>query len=244
VQAATETAPPRRVDIKGAADHVDTSTLGGRIAWARMRKEMTQKDLAERVKNRDGSSKSRATIVQYEANNIMPPLDVVELIAKQLGVSPSYIAFGEHVVEGISALKDVEMISFPEISFGKDGQYVSSTMAYSKERVTELGISRDNIVAYVMPHAAKAFGIEAGDLLISDTSITTPTDKGGLYVIKTQAGMELIRVNPHYGAAPRGKTISFSDPNGRALTAKVSDLHFLGGVVSTIRRSDEMRSGE
>lgn len=236
MQAVAETATsPRRVDIEGAVDNVDTSTLGGRMAFARMRKNMTQKQLAEKIKNRDGSSKSRATVVQYENNNIMPPLDVVELIAKQLGVSPSYIAFGEHVVEGI-AHKDVEMISFPEITFGKDGQFVSSTMAYSKERVADLGIERDNIVAYVMPHDAKAFGISEGDLLISDTSVVQPTDKGGLYVIKTQSGMEIIRVDPNYGSAARGKQINFTDPDGQKLSAKISDLHFLGCVVSTIRK--------
>lgn len=236
MQAAIAEVPtsPRRVDIEGAVDNVDTTTLGGRMAFARMRKQMTQKDLAAKILNKDGSSKSRATVVQYENNNIQPPLDVVELIAKQLGVSPSYIAFGDHVVAGISH-KDVEMISFPEIKFGTNGSYVSSTMAYSKERVADLGIEPENIVAYVMPHDAKAFGISENDLLISDTSVTQPTDKGGLYVIKTQMGMEVIRVDPNYGATARGKQVTFTDPEGRKQTAKQSDLHFLAGVVSTIR---------
>jgi transcriptional regulator with XRE-family HTH domain len=224
---------PRRVDIAGAVDTVNTNTLGGRMAFARMRKSMTQKDLAERVKNKDGSSKSRATIVQYENDNIMPPLDVVELIAKQLGVSASYIAFGEHVVEGITNA-DVEMVSFPEITFGKDGEYISSTMAYSKERVAELGIARDAIKAYVMPHDAPAFDISAGDLLITDVSVTKPTNNGGLYIIKTQTGMEIIRVDPHYGSGARGKDLSFTDPSNRVMTAKMSELHFLGAVVSTV----------
>ncbi len=235
MQADTPTLP-RRVDVAGAADSVNTNTLGGRMAFARMRKNLTQKELAERVKNRDGSAKSRATIVQYENDNIQPPLDVVAIIAKQLGVSPSYIAFGEHVVEGVTNT-DVAMVSFPEIKWGRDGHYVSSTMAYSKERVAELGLTPESIKAYIMPHDAPAFDIHTGDLLITDASVTQPTDEGGLYILKTQGGtsMEVIRVDPHYASGPRGKVLTFANREGRSLNAKLADLHFLGAVVSTVR---------
>ncbi len=224
----------RRVDIAGSEEKIDKRTLGGRMAWARMRKKMTQKDLADRIPNKNGESKSRATIVAYENDNIQPPLDVVELIARQLDVSPAFIAYGEHTVSGINHHRDSEMISFPEISFGRDGSFISDTLAFSKTKVDALGIDRDEIKGYVLPHDASKFGLSKGDTLIVDAAITEPIYPHTLYVLRTQSAMEVVRIEQDFGGT-KAKMITMTGPTGHATQRKLGDLTFLGAVVSSIR---------
>ena len=79
----------RRVDQPGSGDAPDMLTVGGRIAWARVREEVTQEAVAKAI------DKVRPTVVQYEANKIVPPIEVIEKMARFLKVSPSFLAFGE-----------------------------------------------------------------------------------------------------------------------------------------------------
>lgn len=218
----------RRVDVAGSAEATDVTSLGGRMSFARLRKKLSQKELAE------ACDKSRASIVQYEGNKILPPLDVVQKIAKYLNVSSSYIAYGEHVVEGISH-KEVEMVSFPEISFGRDGSFTSSTFAFAKSLIAEYGIPFESVASYVLDHEAPAFEMKTGERLIINTSITEPNGKADMYLLQTGTGMEVVRLEPNLGKAA-GQQVRFTGPKGQLLTAKLGDLTILGAIVATIRR--------
>ena len=59
--------------------------VGIRIKEARMRKNMTQKDLAKRI------SRSETAVSSYESNVQFPPLDVLISIAEVLEVSLDYL---------------------------------------------------------------------------------------------------------------------------------------------------------
>ena len=59
--------------------------FGNRIKELRLRRKLTQKELAERI------SKSKAAISSYESDNQVPPVDVLISIAKVLGVSVDYL---------------------------------------------------------------------------------------------------------------------------------------------------------
>lgn len=219
---------PRRMDVAGASDHIDTSTLGGRMAWARLRKSMTQKELARL------SKKSRATIVQYENDEITPPLAAVATIADKLGISPSYIAYGENVVTGVES-REVEMVSFPEFSMGKDGSFASSVFAFAKSYIDTLGVAPGDIAAYVLNREAPAFDMHVGDRLIVDKSMTKPSPDRDMYLLQSPAGLEVVRVEPDLTG--RAKTLVMQGSKGQRMTAKISDITILGAIVSSIRVS-------
>lgn len=71
------------------AGKMDVSTLGGRIKNKRIEAGLTQENLAELmyVKN--------TLISQYESNIIMPPVDKLQEIAKNLKTSIGYLVEGE-----------------------------------------------------------------------------------------------------------------------------------------------------
>jgi hypothetical protein len=53
----TVSSTPRRVDIPGTIDMIDLSTMGGRITWARIRKELRQEDVAEKLGKSPGDGR-------------------------------------------------------------------------------------------------------------------------------------------------------------------------------------------
>ena len=60
--------------------------LGSRLKLIRLKRGMTQKDLAGRI------NKSVPAVSSYESNAQLPPLDVLESIALALNVSIDYLA--------------------------------------------------------------------------------------------------------------------------------------------------------
>lgn len=223
----TMTVPPRRMDVAGAAERADLSSLGGRISFARLRQRLTQAEVATSL------GKSRATIVQYEQNNILPPIDVVEDIAKKLQVSPSFLAYGEATVPGLS--KSLEMTTFAENRVGKDGSYVSGAYAFNIETVNEFGVEPGNFEAYVLNHDAPQFDLRSGDRLFIDNSVNAPTNDRDTYLLKTGQGVEIVRIEPDFTAKAGGQ-IRMTGPKGQSLTAKPGELEFIGAVVATLRK--------
>jgi transcriptional regulator with XRE-family HTH domain len=219
----------RRSDLPGYVDDVSQHTLGGRLAWSRMRKKMTQKELA------DAANKARATIVQYENDNIQPPIDVVAVLAEKLGVSPSYLAYGEHVVSGM-VHKDTEMVSFPELSVGRDGTYTSSTFAFPKELIESYGVDTTSATlnAYVLATNAPAFEFASGDRVFVDTTITVPDTQHDMYLLKTRTGVEIVRVEPDFGSGA-SKEVRFTSSKGVAGKSKLADLTIIGAIVASLR---------
>lgn len=228
VEVVTATVPSRRMDVAGAAERTDLSTLGGRISFARLRQQLRQEDVAKSL------GKSRATIVQYEQGNIQPPLDVVAEIAEKLDVSPSFLAYGEATVPGLNSSK-VEMVSFAERRVGKDGSYVDGAYSFSKGIVAELGVESTDIEAYVLNHDAPEFGLRVGDRMFIDKSMTGPTYDHDTYLLKTAKGIEIVRIEPDLSSKNTG-TIKMVGPKGQNLSNKASDLEFLGAVVATLRK--------
>jgi transcriptional regulator with XRE-family HTH domain len=220
---------PRRIDPVGAIDKVDTTTMGGRMTWARLRKGMTQAELAKSL------GKSRASVVQYEQGNILPPLDVVSEVAERLGVTPGFIAFNEHAVPGLNRA-DVQTLAFPENKVGKDGIYATSVFSFDQKLVADYGVEeQDAFAAFVLGHEAPEFGLRSGDRIFADTSVKGPVSGRDLYLIRTAQGMEIVRVEPSLSS--RADTnLNMTGPKGQSLKGKLSDLEFIGAVVATLRR--------
>lgn len=75
--------------------------LGSRLKETRIRRNLTQKMLADRV------NKSVSAISSYELNTQMPPLDVLISIANVLNVSLDYLAGLDNVEK--YAIKDLSL---------------------------------------------------------------------------------------------------------------------------------------
>lgn len=224
----TVAVPPRRVDMAGTNGRADLSTLGGRMSFARLRSKLTQAEVAQKLE------KSRATVVQYEQNNILPPLNVVEEMAELLGVTPSFLAYGEASVPGLHR-SSMEMVTFGERRVAKDGNAVVSAYAFSRELTDDLGVAPENIEAFVLSHDAPAFELRAGDRLFIDKSITSPVHDRDTYLLKTGNGVEVVRVEPML-TAKKGGEIQMSGPKGQSWSVKESELEFVGAIVATLRK--------
>jgi transcriptional regulator with XRE-family HTH domain len=154
---------PRRVDIAGTIDLLDLSTMGGRIAWARIRKELRQEDVADRL------GKSRATVVQYEKNNIMPPIPEVERLAATLDVSPEFLAFGRQGVDAVRNNKTT-MVTVPEMSMGGKRLFQSGEAALPKRFFEKQDISPERTRMFVLDHDEDEFMFFEGDSIAVDQS--------------------------------------------------------------------------
>lgn len=216
----------RRSDLAGSDVNLDLNTLGGRLAQSRLRKEMTQDQLAKAV------DKVRATIVAYERGDITPPIPVVELIANALNVSPAFLAFGVHVVK--EAEKDGTAISIDEITYGRDGPFVSGNYILPVSLAREYAARVTDLSVYVLGHNAEAFNLRSGDRLFTDTSVNALSSEFDTYVIETRSGMEIVRIAPSFAAA--GKSVLVEGPRGDKIETRVADLKIMGAVVSTLRQ--------
>jgi xylose isomerase len=165
----------------------------------------------------------------------MPPLDVVKEVADRLGVSPAFIAYGEHTVPGVSKA-DIKTVLFAENKVGKDGIYGTSVFSFDQKLIEELGVDeKDAFAAFVLGHDAPAFDLRVGDRIFADTSVKGPVTGRDLYLIKTAQGMEIVRVEPSLSSRA-DTTLNMTGPKGQSLKGKLSDLEFIGAVAATLRR--------
>lgn len=218
--------PNRRVDHPGAIEQIDLSTQGGRITWARMRRQMTQKDLASAI------DKSRVSVVQYEQNNIEPPISVMSLIANKLDVSASFLAFGEHGVTGVKNAEE-EILSIEEVTFGRDGKYASANMALPKTLLGDMSDAEARLSAYVLPFDAPAFDLQSGDRVFADQTITSIVSQHDTYLIKVDNSFDIIRVEATLSS---GAKRAISNRKGQKMNVAVADLDIIAAVVGSIRR--------
>lgn len=217
----------RRVDQPGSGDDIDLQTVGGRIAWARIREDVTQESVAKAV------GKVRPTIVQYESSRITPPIDIIEKLAKFLKVSPSFLAFGEHGIQTQGNAGE-DVVNVDQITFGRDGSYNSGVFLLPRDLAESYVENLRSLKAYVMSHHAPHFNLRAGDRVFADTSINVISNQHDTYLLDTGSGMEIVRVPP---SLTKSVSVDLVGPNGETLTAKVKDLNIIGAVVSTLKSS-------
>lgn len=217
----------RRSDLAGSDSDLDLNTLGGRLAYARLREQVTQDDLAQAI------DKVRGTIVAYESNKIMPPIPIVQALAKVLKVSPSFIAFGEHGVKAVGGANPAEAtINIDEITYGRDGRYVSGTFAMPRTLAESYVDQVRDLKVIVLGHNADAFGLRQGSRLFVDTSIDAISNEFDTYVIEVNGGMDVIRVAPSFAKTAK---VTVEGSRGGKEQVAVKDLKILGAVVSTLR---------
>lgn len=102
-------AQARKINRVGSREpHIATitaTTIGQRMVERRIGLGLTQEQVANQVifRSKTGRNKgsertlSRATLAMYEIDQTEPDLQKIESIAKALGVTPGWLAFGEEV---------------------------------------------------------------------------------------------------------------------------------------------------
>ena len=210
---------PTDLDIDGV-DAVDEDGLGKRIEIARNAAGLLQKELAAKI------GKSRATIVQYEAGNIWPPIKIIRAIAQVLGVGPAHLAFG------VSSERDLppggKRVAVPmgnrdngEIG-GRDG------LKMPQQLVADLGWPAEGLRLLRLDLAAPHFSLGRGDMLIVDCDNAKFSPDGKIYAISYVGGVMVVRCealpeddnNLPLLTGPNGQTFwpsGISSPLGRVV---------------------------
>lgn len=221
---------PRRVDIPGTDKGLDLHTMGGRIAWSRLRRDMTQAAVAKKL------GLSRATIVQYEKDNITPPIPAVERLAATLDVSPEFLAFGR---QGVDALRNAaeEIVTVAEVSHGSSGLFESGAFAMPKKVFDGKGMDTTRTKMFVLDHDEDEFGFSEGDRIIIDQSVKDIHSSDNiLFLIETSDGPAVLRREPNVGGARKGEVVL---TNGRGVSQAIRETTFkvlgaVNGVLSLV----------
>lgn len=219
----TEHRTPRRVDLHGSDADLDTTQFSGRIASARLAAGLTQEELGKSI------GRTRQSILQYERGASFPPIDVIEALAQRLGVSSTYLAFGEHAVRTVKA--DM-VVNIDEMSYGKDGRFVSGSFVIPRALAESYVEDIRGLKVFSLNHNAPLFGLSAGDRLFVNTRVTEMTLAHDTYAIEIGGEMEVVRYEP----SPKKDMVAFINPANAKVEMKVKDVKVLGPVVSTLSR--------
>lgn len=197
-------------------------SVGERIKWARERKEMTQKELGRLA------GKSRAAIVQYEQDRIAAPVSVLGDLARILGVSPEFLAFGRSGLPGVSNAEE-EIMVVEEITGGRDGVAASGGWGMPRSFFSNYPGDRTSIKAIVVTSEEPTFDLRAGDRVFVDTA--APVERDGLYVIVTAFGHRVVRIKTGFTSAL--KVVHGVDGSEESLDPNA--LTVVGIVVASLR---------
>lgn len=219
----TEHRTPRRVDLHGSDADLDTTQFSGRIASARLAAGLTQEELGKSI------GRTRQSILQYERGASFPPIDVIEALAQRLGVSSTYLAFGEHAVRTTKA--DL-VVNIDEITYGKDGRFTSGSFVIPRALAESYVEDIRGLKVFSLNHNAPLFGLSAGDRLFVNTRVTEMTLAYDIYAVEIGGEMEIVR----YTTSPKKDMVAFIDPKNSKSEVKAKDIKVLGPVVSTLSR--------
>src|SRR5271166_2328222 len=90
-----------------------TPSVGQRIREAREDKGMTQQDIASHLEM------SRAGVAQWESDTTSPSIATIGKVARFLGVTPSFLAFGVGGEPEVIYEPPEGTIAVPEVAFGQ-----------------------------------------------------------------------------------------------------------------------------
>ncbi len=195
------------------------ATLGRRLAVVRDERKLTQGELAKRL------GKSRATVNQYEAGTIEPPLKMVEKLATILDVDPGLLAFGMPISPGEPGNR-IEVVG----ALGGDVEFIELSQGLQAKLRLELSHAQ----VLELSSDASTFGLRRGDLVFLDSSIDRIRGDGSLYAVRGDAGgLNIIRSDVHLEANAARVRITVGQGQLSEVDPKKVDV--LGLVRATLR---------
>lgn len=218
----TVSSTPRRVDIPGMEDTLNLDTVGGRITWARIRKELRQEDVAKKL------GKSRATIVQYEKDNINPPVAEIVRLADALDVTPEFLAFARQGIDATRNGKAEQVITLSQMTMGGKRLFESGEIALPRAFFANKDINIERTKMYVLDHDEGEFDFYKGDNLIVDQSVKDITDSSRtLFLVQINGGSPTIYRRESVTTTGKVKVI---DGAGKGHMYAIDDLKVIGAV--------------
>ncbi|XAI95916.1 transcriptional regulator [Microcystis phage Mwe-JY26] len=200
------------------------STIGERIRHAREEKEMSQLDVSNLL------GLSRAAVAQWESNTTSPSLFKTVEVAKILGVSPEWLAFG---INQSAQPESEDTVRLPEIIFDNGEKPTTIPGAWSLPRDWLRGdlrcLSMEKLVVWRVEGSNMAPSYEEGDRVIVDTLASRPSP-GGVFLHWDGVGpvLNAIVVRPVEGK-PRA-IVSSLDSATPSFEAEIESLHIIGRV--------------
>jgi len=223
----TTTDTARRVDLPGTLENLTVlDTMGKRVAWARLRRKLTQAELAKRL------DKSRATIVQYEQDNILPPIDVVIKLSDLLHVSPEFVAFGRQGVDGLQNGKEIVPVS--EIVMGTSSEYTNAGYALPTNLLDDFSISDNKLQVFKLTHDCTHFNFRRGDRVVVATDVVKPDRDHSTFLCRTSDGYDVVQFQPKHDSSSRLVTVVTG--NGAVDHWDIDTLNIAGAVTASIVR--------
>lgn len=219
---------PRRVDVSGMSAAVNLQTMGGRMAWARIRRGLTQAEVAKKM------AKSRVTITQYERDNILPPLPEIVKMADAIGTTPEYLAFGVKgaVTRGNA---DEEIVTVNEV-VENHGVLSGDGVSYAlpRQMFEGKGVDPRKVRMFRLGHPEAEFDHAQDDRLILDTSVKEIDRKHDLYLADMAGGVSVIRRESFVG---RKGEVKITTGSGEQHVMQAEDVPVFAAVIGKIELS-------
>lgn len=213
----------RRSGVAGSDANIDLNTFGGRLAYLRLSREITQSEVARWL----GST--RQSIRNYESGLSFAPYDKIEIMAKRFGVAATYLAFGEHAIK---VSKPDMIVTIDEVSLSKSGRRITGGFVLPRALAESYVEDIRDLRCFVMSHDAALFNLSAGDRLFLDTSVDRMTIDRDIYAIEIGGELDVVRYVP---SAVKGK-VTFTNAHNQTLEVDASDIKVLGALVSVLSR--------
>lgn len=213
----------RRSDLAGSDIGLDLTSFGGRLAHLRLKDKVPQDEIAKAI------GRTRQMIHEYESGNSVPSFEVVEALAHRLGVSASYLMFGEHAVK---VAQPDAVFNIDEISYGRDGKKTTGSFIIPRTLAESYVEDIRSLKVYSLNHNAPLFNLRAGDRLFVDKTVDTMSIEHDIYVVEIGGEMEVVRYEP----TPAKGKIGYVNPSNVMIEAKAGEIKVLGALVSTLSR--------
>lgn len=202
--------------------------IGDRIKEARRRAGLNQPALAKAC-----GWASQGRVSNYERNLREPKTSDVRLIAKALGVSEAWLWTGSN--EGASSTTSEKMDSdaIVEIGFLDDAGALDK-LVFTNAWFSERSLSRASVYAYCAAGNSMSPTINDGEILVIDTSSTTPSPNK-VFVLRSPSGELMLR---RFLQSMTGDYIVSCDntdkakfPDERISANDISSIQIVGRVV-------------
>lgn len=218
---------PRRVDVEGSGANLDLTTFRGRLAHARLQADLTQDKLGQVL------GYSRQAISNYEEGKSMPSIERIQALAERIGVSASYLAFGESIVSGkVIKTGHADPMTNVVQYIWSNGRFVkSSSIILPKDYATNLAqdAGRANLGAYRIDFDADHFGIRKGDRVFVNKKAEKLSNAYRKWLVVIDKNPQLVSYSPSTGA-----DMALTLGDGSQITIAAKNVDVIGAVVASL----------
>ncbi len=211
------------------AGAIDMSSFGARLAQARRDIDLTQEGFAR------AAGLTRSSIAQYEGGRATPPLDTIFKLAEVLGGDPRFLIFGDEPgrdYEGMSGGRLVPVGAADDLDEARQ-----AVIGLPLPVIAEFGARELDLRFTALEVEAPWFKAKAGSLLLLAMGFDRIRPDGGLYAVRSTAGLALVRSEPLLGEA-EPDSLRLTDGQGLACEATSSALAPVGRLIALLQRAD------